>query len=103
VLVGTLTLHYGSNGEIYHVRSSLATAIDAPKQAQITAKRALEAAIKHAGEGASLEANTEPKLVVVDAKTVHQGSKRSAFSCLAPGLSTPKDNQTLGWIYLLDA
>ncbi len=82
VLGGTLTLHYGSNGEIYHVRSSQATAIDAPKQAQITAKRALEAAIKNAGEGASLEANTEPKLVVVDAKTVHQGSKRIAFFLL---------------------
>jgi Zn-dependent metalloprotease len=104
VLGGDLSVHYGMDGVVYLVNSTLASGIDVPKKPKILATRAVEVAKKHAGAGASLYKKMKPILIVVDAKTLHQEEKSQRYYlCWQMRIVPPKNSREPDMIYFVDA
>ena len=104
VLGATVSVHYAEDGSAYLLKSSLASAIDAPKKHKITSTRAREIAKKHAGRGAVIFRKMRPVLVVADAKTVHREKAGPRYYlCWKVGIQSPKRGRDPDWVYFIDA
>jgi thermolysin len=104
VLGGNLSVHYGTDGAIYLIKSSLASSIDALKKANISADRATEIGKEHAGKGAERFEKFKPLLIVADGNTLNQEENEQRFYlCWQLELHTPKDEESPGWTYFIDA
>ncbi|WP_019501494.1 M4 family metallopeptidase [Pseudanabaena sp. PCC 6802] len=104
VLGGNVAVHYGVDGAVYLINSTLAAAIDVPERPQIESAHAIEIAKEHAGAGATFYENMEPALVVADAKTLHKEQEpQKYYLCWRMRIVPPRDSRIPDSIYLIDA
>jgi bacillolysin len=104
VLGGVVSVHYAEDGSVYMLKSSLAAAIDLPKEPKVTSNSAVAIAQKHAGRGAMLYKGMKPVLLVADAKTVNrQEEKPRYYLCWQMRIIPPKGSRDPDWIYLVNA
>lgn len=101
---GNVAVHYGINGSVYMLNSTLASAIDVPEEPRIESVRCIELAKDHAGSGASIIDGMTPALVVVDAMTLQKEEEgKKYYLCWKLEIVMPEGSQELGWTYFVDA
>ncbi|WP_150048570.1 M4 family metallopeptidase [Methylomonas rhizoryzae] len=104
VLGGNVTVHYGADGAVYLVNSTLATSIDVPDSPRIRSGRAVEIAQDRAGPGSVPFNDTAPALVVVDAKTLHKEQQaQKYYLCWQIRVVPSAAGGSTDSVYLIDA
>lgn len=104
VLGATVSVHYGPDGALTMVKSTLAPHIDLPTQPRFDSKLATQIALQHAGRGAVAFEGLSPALIVADTQALHLGEAYNRYYlCWRLAVTLPPGSVEPGWIYLVDA